>query len=94
MRETADYADSMDRNCRASASLVPSLLERENRSPNLQYDECLQVIRVIRVTRDYGLLATTFRAGLFASSCTLTFCKPAVNDSICFCCCASRDSKF
>src|SRR5262245_30392698 len=39
----------------------------------------------------YGLLRTTFAAGLLTSSCALTFCKPSVSASICFCClCKSR----
>jgi hypothetical protein len=36
----------------------------------------------------YGLFRTVCAAGLFSSSCALTFCRPAASASICFCCCA------
>ena len=35
--------------------------------------------------RFYWLFSTVCGAGLLTSSCALTFCRPAVNASICFC---------
>jgi hypothetical protein len=36
----------------------------------------------------YRLLIATCRTGFFNSSCALTFSRPAVSASICFCCLA------
>ena len=41
----------------------------------------------------YGLLTSVCFAPLLASGCVLTFCRPAVSASICFCCSARLVSK-
>ncbi len=46
---------------------------------------------VLGFPRLYWFSATICCAGLFSSTCALTFCKPAVSASICFCCSASLD---
>ncbi len=42
---------------------------------------------------DYCSLTTICGAGRLIPTCAVTFCKPAVSASICFCCSASSDSK-